>query len=157
MLDKTPSLTPAPLWRRLAAMLYDCFLIVSLCFLVGFVNLAIQMRIYGPDQLKQMTESGQSLGGPVFYLALLLTIFSFFAFFWTFRGQTLGMQAWRLKVLNKEGQRISLKQSLLRFVVAVPSIFFGMVGLLWVLFDRNRKSWQDYASGSGTYYCPVKR
>ena len=155
--DKTPTMIPAPLWRRLAAILYDCFLIISLCFLVGFINLGIQMWRYGPDQLKQMTESGQPLGGPFFYLTLLVTIFSFFAFFWTRKGQTPGMQAWKLKILNEAGEPISMKQSLLRFMVALPSIFLGLVGLWWILRDRRKKSWQDYASGSGTYYCPGSR
>lgn len=155
--EKTTTLIPAPLWRRLAAMIYDCCLIISLCFLVGFINLGIQMRIYGPGQLRQMTESGQSLGGPIFYLALLLTVFSFFAYFWTRRGQTLGMQAWRLKVLSETGEPISIKQSLLRFIVAIPSILLGFAGLWWVLRDRRKKSWQDYASGSATYYCPGRR
>ena len=151
------TMTPAPLWRRLAAMLYDSFLVISLCFLVGVVNLGIQMYVYGVKQLKSMTESGQTLDGPGFYVMLLLTIFSFYAYFWTCRGQTLGMQAWRLKVLDKAGGRISLKQSLLRFIVAIPSILLGMAGLWWVLFDRQNKSWQDHASDSVTYYYPVRR
>ena len=152
-----PNMIPAPLWRRLAAMIYDCFLVISLCFLVGFINLGLQMRIYGSAQLKQITDSGQSLGGPVFYLALLLTIFSFFSYFWTRKGQTLGMQAWRLQVLNSNGQLITLKQSFLRFVVAVPSVLLGFAGMLWVLWSNNNKSWQDHASNSQTYYRPVKR
>lgn len=148
---------PAPLWRRLAAMLYDSFLVISLSFLVGSINLAIQMKIYGPDQLKNMTDGGDSLGGPIFYLALLLTIFSFFSFFWTRRGQTLGMQAWRLHILNENGQTISMKQALIRFIVAVPSLLIGFLGVIWVLWDGNRKSWQDYASRSATFHIPTNK
>lgn len=155
MQEQETSMKPAPLWRRLAAMLYDSFLVISLSFLVGFVNLAIQMKIYGADQLKQMTEEGQSLGGPIFYTALLLTIFSFFSYFWISKGQTLGMQAWRLHILNESGNRISMQQALVRFVVAFPALLTGLLGVLWVLWDRNHKSWQDYASRSGTYHIPA--
>ncbi|KEQ14286.1 hypothetical protein GZ77_07705 [Endozoicomonas montiporae] len=144
----------APLWRRLAAMVYDAFLVISLSFLVGFINLGILIKIHGTEQLKQMTDNGESLDSPVFYAALFLTIFSFFAYFWTRKGQTLGMQAWRIHILNEDGSKITARQALVRFLIAFPSILAGCLGTLWVLWDRNRKSWQDYASGSGTYHLP---
>lgn len=149
------SMMPAPLWRRLAAMLYDCFLVLSLSFLVGFINLGLQMKIYGSQQLKQMTENGHSLGGPIFYVTLLLTIFSFFSFFWTRKGQTLGMQAWRLKILSESGEKITMRQALLRFLVAIPSLLIGLLGVLWMLWDKEKKSWQDHASRSRTYHVPI--
>ena len=154
---KTDVLVPAPVWRRLAAMVYDTFLVLSIAFLVGFINLGIQLSLYGADQLKAWTDSGESLGGPVFYSTLFLVIFGFFAFFWTRRGQTLGMQAWRLYILNETGDNISMKQALIRFLVAVPALLSGCLGVIWVWWDRDSKSWQDHASGSRTYLLPVAK
>ena len=151
------TMKPAPLWRRLAAMLYDSFLVISLCFLVGFLNLGILMKIYGSDQLKQMTDNGESLDSPAFYAALFLTVFSFFGYFWIRKGQTLGMQAWRLHILNENGNKLSAKQVLVRFIVAIPSVLAGCIGVIWVLWDKNKKSWQDYASRSGTYHVPAQK
>ena len=157
MQKQQPTMKPAPLWRRLAAMIYDTFLVISLILLVGFLNLGILMMIYGSDQLKHMNDNGQFLDSPALHVALYLTIFSFFGYFWTRRGQTLGMQAWRLQILNEDGTRISAKQALLRFLVAIPSILAGCVGVIWMLWDKNKKSWQDYASRSATYHIPTQR
>ena len=44
-------------------------------FLIGFINLCIQLQIYGKEQLKIMTEQGNTIGGPVFYAVLLVTIY----------------------------------------------------------------------------------
>ncbi|UYM16600.1 RDD family protein [Endozoicomonas euniceicola] len=157
MQKQQTTMKPAPLWRRLAAMIYDTFLVISLILLVGFLNLGILKLIYGIDQLQQMTDNGQFLDSPALHVALYLTIFSFFGYFWTRRGQTLGMQAWRLHVLNENGTRISAKQALMRFLVAIPSVLAGCIGVIWVLWDKNKKSWQDYASRSGTYHIPAQR
>lgn len=142
------NLNPAPIWRRAAAMLYDALLILALLFMAGFLNLFIQIRIFGDEQLKAMTEQGHNLGGPFFYTALLVIIYGFFGFFWTRSGQTLGMQAWRIKVVDRENRLITPWQSIIRFLIAIPSLSLAGIGLLWALVDQQRRSWQDLASSS---------
>ncbi|WP_422459963.1 RDD family protein [Endozoicomonas sp. ALB115] len=142
------NLTPAPVWRRAAAMLYDSLLILALLFMAGFINLFIQIQIFGDEQLKTMTEEGYQLGGPFFYAALLVIIYGFFGFFWTRSGQTLGMQAWRIKVVSSDNHLISPWQSVIRFLIAIPALSLAGIGLLWALIDHQRRSWQDLASSS---------
>ncbi|WP_257293745.1 RDD family protein [Endozoicomonas sp. YOMI1] len=142
------NLTPAPVWRRAAAMLYDSLLILALLFMAGFINLFIQIQIFGDEQLKTMTEEGYQLGGPFFYAALLVIIYGFFGFFWTRSGQTLGMQAWRIKVVSSNNHLISPWQSVIRFLTAIPSLSLAGIGILWALIDHKRRSWQDLASSS---------
>ena len=141
-------LSPAPLWRRVAAMLYDGLLILALLFMAGFLNLFIQLQIFGNDQLHAMTEEGYNLGGPFFYSALLVMIYGFFGFFWTRSGQTLGMQAWRIKIVTPDNQLITPWQSVIRFATAIPALSLAGIGLLWALVDRQKRSWQDLASSS---------
>ena len=63
----------------------------------------------------------------------------FFVFFWAKSGQTLGMKAWRLRLQNQDGSRISKKTGLKRLI---PTLF-GL-GNLTVIFDRkNKLSLQD--------------
>ncbi|WP_257266781.1 RDD family protein [Endozoicomonas sp. ONNA2] len=140
------NLTPAPVWRRAAAMLYDSLLILALLFMAGFVNLFIQIGIFGDEQLKAMTEAGYQTGGPLFYAALLIITYGFFGFFWTRSGQTLGMQAWRIKIVTSDNHLISPWQSVIRFLIAIPALSLGGIGLLWALVDHKRRSWQDLAS-----------
>ncbi|WP_066014459.1 RDD family protein [Endozoicomonas atrinae] len=142
------NLIPAPVWRRAAAMLYDSLLILALLFMVGFLNLFIQIQIFGDEQLKTMTEEGYNLGGPFFYAALLVIIYGFFGFFWTRSGQTLGMRAWRIQVISSNNHLISPRQSIIRFLIAIPSLSLAGVGLFWALIDRKKRSWQDLASSS---------
>ncbi|MGI9283049.1 MAG: RDD family protein [Endozoicomonas sp.] len=148
---------PAPVWRRLAAIIYDSFLVLAIMFLVGFLNLGIQMKVHGAEKLKAMTDSGQSVGGPFFYAALFLSIFSFFAFFWSRRGQTLGMQAWNIRILDRNGGLISIGQCLVRTLIAIPALLLGGLGIFWCLWDRERLSWQDRLSHSITLYVPNKK
>ncbi len=148
---------PAPVWRRFAAIIYDSFLVLAIALFMGFINLGIQMQIYGSEQLKSMTESGQSVGGPAFYMVLFLSIFSFFAFFWTRRGQTLGMQAWKICILSNEGNYITLQQSLIRWFVAIPSLLLGGLGIFWSLWDKQGCSWQDRFSNTRTLYIPSQK
>ncbi|WP_062269807.1 RDD family protein [Endozoicomonas arenosclerae] len=148
---------PAPLWRRLAAIMYDSFLVLAIMFLVGFINLGIQMKVNGAEKLKAMTDSGQSIGGPFFYAALFLSIFSFFAFFWSRRGQTLGMQAWNLRIVDQEGGYISIGQCLVRTLTAIPAFLLCGLGLFWCLLDKEQRSWQDLLSRSRTLHIPKRK
>nr|MDT0250586.1 RDD family protein [Endozoicomonas sp.] len=142
------NLTPAPIWRRAAAMLYDSLLILALLFLAGFLNLFVQVMIFGAEQLKAMTEQGYNLGGGFFFAVQVIIIYGFFGFFWTRSGQTLGMRAWRIKVVNNENSLITPRQSVIRFLMAIPALSLAGTGLLWAFIDRKRRSWQDMASSS---------
>lgn len=144
----------APVWRRFAAIGYDSLLVVALAFLAGFINLGIQMVIFGETELRKMTEHGQTLDGPPFYIVLLVVIYGFFGFFWTRDGQTLGMQAWRLRIVNEDYQLISPRQSVIRFIVAAPALLLAGFGIFWVLLDKDKRSWQDIASSSVTVLEP---
>ena len=101
-----------------------------------------------------MTGHGHSLGSPPFYAVLFITIYGFFGLCWTRSGQTLGMQAWRVCVLNKYHQPISPRQSLIRFIVAIPSLCLFGLGVFWMWFDKDHRSWQDKASSSVTVLLP---
>ncbi|MDP0563184.1 MAG: hypothetical protein QS721_13010 [Candidatus Endonucleobacter sp. (ex Gigantidas childressi)] len=70
--------TPAPLWRRLASMVYDSLLVTAIMVVVGFINLGIQITIYGAAQLRKMTDQDYTLDNHIFYLMVILVIFAFF-------------------------------------------------------------------------------
>ena len=146
----------APIWRRFAAIGYDSLLVVALAFLAGFINLGIQMAIFGEAELRRMTENGHSLDGLPFYIVLIVLVYGFFGFFWTRTGQTLGMQAWRLRILDRDHQLISPKQSIIRFIIAAPALFLAGLGIFWALFDRNNRSWQDIVSATITVVEPKR-
>lgn len=136
---------PAGLVRRLGAMMYDFLIIVAIWMLLGFARLP-----FLPDGVDAMNDHA----GPGFQSVLFLVTFSFFTFFWRRTGQTLGMQAWRIRIQNSDGRAITLTQSLMRFFSGAFSLICLGLGHFWMLFSPSKKTWPDSFSESEVVYVP---
>jgi uncharacterized RDD family membrane protein YckC len=146
---------PATLLRRFAAMFYDFLLCVALLMVVTLVYQQGLLRlIYGSEKLRQLADQGGLIGDPLLSSLLFVSVFAFFAKFWTHSGQTLGMQVWGVRVQNADGTRISLMQALLRFVIAIASWGCAGLGFLWMLWDKDKRTWQDRYSESVVIQIP---
>jgi len=137
----------AGLGRRLAAMFYDFLLCTALLIVTAFIYKLVQMAIVGEQQLRKLSDAGALDGDPLLSTILLFVLFGFFAKFWTYKGQTLGMQVWGIRVQNADGTAITIWQALLRFIVSIASWIFGL-GFLWSLVDKHKRSWHDIYSNS---------
>ncbi len=127
------------LLRLLAVIVYDFLLLIALLFLAT----AILLPFNGGEAF----TSHQ-----VFYSLYLLAVsFCFYGWFWTHGGQTLGLRAWKMKVLNDKHTLISWRQAFIRFTAALFSWIFLGLGFLWVLFDKKQRSWHDMASKTGLF------
>ena len=146
----------AGLGRRLAAMFYDFLLCTALLIVTSGIYKMIQMAIIGEDKMRTLTEAGALDGDPLLSTVLLFVLFAFFAKFWTWSGQTLGMQVWRIRVQNADGSAISLWQALLRFVVSIASLLCVGLGFIWSLFDKQKRSWHDIYSDTQLVRIPKK-
>jgi len=145
----------AGLMRRLAAMFYDSLLCIALMMVVTLFYQQVLLRLlYGSDQLKVLADAGRLDIDPLLSTLLLFSLFGFFAKFWTHNGQTLGMQVWGVRVQNADGSAISLWQALLRFVVAIGSWLFAGLGFLWLLWDKQGRTWHDIYSDSRVVQLP---
>lgn len=142
---------PAPgLLRRLASIFYDSLLLAALWFVVSAAFLAASGgRLSSPDRPLWLLYSFR--GG------LLLITYLFFASFWTHGGQTLGMRAWRLKLVGPEGGPVNWTRATLRFAAALLSLAALGLGLLWVLVDREKRAWHDSLSGTQLVLLPKAR
>jgi uncharacterized RDD family membrane protein YckC len=133
-----PEKSSPSLLRRVSAMLYDAMLIIALIAVVNAIALAVVVRV---------TDGAQEVLNP--HLVQLLTastIVGFFCLFWIQNGQTLGMQAWRIKLVDFSGAPPSFGKSLLRCCGALLSAACLGIGYLWCLVDRNHRYWHDYIS-----------
>lgn len=133
----------ASLARRFGAIIYDTFIVIALCFAAT----ALWMYI---------TESERA-SGPSFQSFLFLSIFSFFGFFWTRSGQTIGMMAWRIRVQSTEGTSISWSQALIRFFSALLAIIPLGFGYFWMLINDEKLTLQDKLSNTQIVYLPKKK
>src|SRR5450830_1926749 len=147
----------ATLGRRLAAMFYDFLLCTALLIVTSGLYKIIQMAIIGEDKMRTLTEAGALDGDPLLSTVLFFVLFGFFAKFWTWSGQTLGMQVWGVRVQNADGSRISLWQALLRFVVSIASWLCVGLGFIWSLFDKQKRSWHDIYSDTQLVQVPKRK
>lgn len=130
---------PAGLPRRLGAMLYDGLLIIGIWMFTLFPLVAI---------------SGVAVSGPGVQSLLFVEVFGFFCYFWMRRGQTVGMLAWGLKVHSLNGDALSLRQALLRFIGALLGLATFGTGYLWMLIDPGGRTWSDLLSRTEVTYVP---
>ncbi|HEX5339627.1 MAG TPA: RDD family protein [Gammaproteobacteria bacterium] len=129
------------LWRRLAAAFYDSLVVLAL----WFVGTALIL----PLTHGEAVASSNLLAVSAYRLYLLAIGFLFFGGFWIRSGQTLGMLAWKVRVVQSgNGARITWKQALLRYLAALLSWCVFGLGFIWSLFDRERKTWHDSLSGT---------
>ena len=138
---------PAPLWRRLAAIAYDSVLVAAIWMVVAFIVLSL----FGIDNARTVEGDAVTLD-PVYknilFAAMILSAWSFFAWFWTHSGQTLGMQAWRIRVQNAGGAPVTVGQTVIRFAGAIVSMLIAGIGYWLMLFNADRKTLHDRLSGS---------
>ena len=133
---------PASLLRRLGSMLYDLLLVFAL-LCVGTVPFVIAFQ-------------GESV--PVNFLPHQLTMLAiaylFFVGFWSYRGRTLGMQSWGLKLERLTGGEPSWSQASMRFFGAILSLLPLGLGFWWQLWDAEKLAWHDRLSGTRLMYYP---
>jgi uncharacterized RDD family membrane protein YckC len=120
-----------------AAIFYDTLLLGALLLVaVALVTFSLEMGLgYELDPTH-----------PLYRIYLLLVSIAFFVWFWTHGGQTLGMRAWRLRVVRSDGQPLELKDALLRYAAALLSWAACGLGFLWILVDREQLAWHDRIS-----------
>ena len=125
----------APLWRRLAALFYDLLVLAALwMFAAALILLAFGGDVDVADQplLYHLVLQGTLLGLSAAY----------FVISWSRGGQTIGMRAWRVRIVDAEGRSPKTAQSLMRFALALISLIAGF-GFIWCLFDADRRAWHD--------------
>ncbi|HEY2345218.1 MAG TPA: RDD family protein [Xanthomonadaceae bacterium] len=134
-----PSATPAHLGWRLLAIVYDLLPLMAIWFATSLV-------VYLVRGLREVQPNSP---GAWFELVLLwLVTGAYFVTCWARGGHTLGMRAWRLKVLAEDGRPPSPRALCLRYAVATASLLAAGLGFAWSIFDGERRCWHDIASGT---------
>lgn len=164
---------PAGMFRRVAALVYDVLLVVALLFVVSVPFLPFADG-------KPLVPSEVGALAYFYRLCLVAVMVLFFGFFWTRQGQTLGMQAWRLRVEDSNGRLLGWSRALFRQGIAIlpwiPALLvlayadrLQSEGLRWIgegllmlglidwsamWFDPQRRALHDRCSGSRVMLMP---
>jgi uncharacterized RDD family membrane protein YckC len=134
-------MTHAGVLRRFGAMLYDTLLVFALLFGVT--------ALFLPFTRGEAITPGESGALEYVYrVSLLLAVVLFFCVFWTRKGQTLGMLAWRLRVERNDGSTLTWRDALVRLAGACVSLAAFGLGYFWIWIDKDRLAWHDRWSGT---------
>ncbi|WP_394202621.1 RDD family protein [Marinagarivorans algicola] len=98
----------APLWRRFAALGYDSLILLAISMAYGAVVTIVGATLglgsqQGAEQYQPMFATGGI--GELVLIGWILTLGSFYVGFWQRSGQTVGMRAWRLCLIDVHTQQ----------------------------------------------------
>ncbi|HZF27477.1 MAG TPA: RDD family protein [Steroidobacteraceae bacterium] len=129
----------AGLLRRFAAIFYDLLLIIAVLMTVTWLLLPLTR---GEAITRETVGAFEYL-----YRALLLAlVVAYFGFSWTRSGETVGMLAWKIRVVRRDGSALRWRDVLLRLAAAMLSWLPAGLGYFWMLVDRDRLTWHDRLS-----------
>ena len=155
----------AGLLRRLAALVYDCLLLLAILF----VGTAAVLPLTGGEAI---TPATAGLGNYLAYRAFLaLLAFGYFGTAWVRGGRTIGMMAWSIRLVDRDDRALAWPAAALRFAFGLglavaaecglrlvhgpggagPALASGLLLLpifanfAWIPFDANGQSLQDLA------------
>ena len=118
--------------KRIAASVYDLFLLLGVWFAVGSFAVWINGGII---QTKWV--------GP---LLVILSTWIFYGYFWMNGGKTLGMAVWNFEIYSIDGDEITLKKVSIRFFSNIFTILLVGLPLALMYFSKDNLSLSDYLS-----------
>jgi len=130
----TSEYTYCPLPRRLLAMLYDCLVLLALLILAAALALP-----FGDVDQTALKDFGYTLW-------LLAVCFAYLGSCWRYGGMTLGMRAWRIRLVSSNDLAVSWPRCLLRFLVGLVALGLIGLGIFWALLDSRNRCWHDLAA-----------
>ena len=122
--------------RRIICLIYEFLLVFGIVFFASLPFLGVADAIAGG----WIRHSYQA------YLFLVIGLY--FVWCWRQRGQTLPMKTWKLRLVGTGGARVTLRQAMLRYACAWPSLLLGGVGILYATIDPERQFLHDRIAGT---------
>lgn len=169
--------TPAGLLRRLGAIVSDSLVVLGLLLLASL--LFVPLLQFLDAKAMAPSEVGWLWSG-IYWTCMLVIGGGFFGFFWTRRGQTIGMQAWRIRLEDERGALLTWPHALRRLGLAtlpwLPCLIvlglaeqqqsemlkylgqglslLGVLGFLLMFVDPQKRTWHDRFSKSRIVILP---
>lgn len=123
-------------WRRFICLLYEALILLAVIFIASFLFHLI------------LRDTSTAYFQPLYRSYLLIVMGYYFVWFWTHGGQTLTMQTWKIRVVTSDGQKLSSRKAIIRYLLAVTGILCFGIGLLWALIDREHQYLHDRLAGT---------
>jgi uncharacterized RDD family membrane protein YckC len=170
-LTDLPTAPPAPsprarLVRRLGALLYELLLVVAIVFVASF--LALPLISPGHSRSVDALTVPALPARVALFCMLFAVLASYFVWSWSGGRRTLPMKTWRLKLVLANGQPLTTKVALLRYLAAwigptlalaayallhrygqgAHALWLIALNFLWAFVDPDRQFLHDRIAGT---------
>lgn len=133
------------LFIRVACAVYDALILFALWILATALWIFVTNRLGLYEPTTPLIPFNIPFDLYIFGISYL-----YLGGLWRKTGQTLGMRAWKLKVVAADGSTVTWLQALTRTLAAMLSWALLGAGWLWILFDREQLALHDRLSGTQT-------
>lgn len=124
-------------------MLYDLFPLIGLWIVATTLWVLVFHAVYDPQHPDPLLRALLSLW-------LLAVTAAYFTVSWMRVGATIGMRAWKMRLVRGDGSRVGARVATLRFVLATLSLILLGCGFWYAWFDAERRPWHDRVCGTRT-------
>lgn len=122
-------------------MFYDLFPLLGLWIVGAGLWMLVFRRTYDPQHPDFVLHG-------LLDLWLLVITAAYFVISWTRVGATIGMRAWKFKLVRDDGTRVGRALAGKRFVLALLSLLAFGAGFWHAFFDKERRTWHDRVCGT---------
>lgn len=131
----SPATSPG-LARRALSLVYETLLLVAV-LIAGALPFLLLTR-----------EADPALSRLLLQLHLLALCGVYFIWQWLRGGQTLPMKTWRIRLVTRNGDPLTLRRAVCRYLLALAGLALFGAGFLWALIDRDRQFLHDRLAGT---------
>jgi uncharacterized RDD family membrane protein YckC len=153
---------PIPTWRghyagfasRLIAIIIDFFIVflawagMIAVFRIFYTTIPSLSRIL----FGQTVQTSSSTDPIVSFILIFLINLIYYVFFWSVVGSTIGGLIMGIRIVNRSGRYPTIFQSIVRFLVEIAIPLLGVIGAIWILFNRQHRALFDMIAGTYVIY-----
>ena len=112
--------------KLLAACVYELLLLIALWMLCTWAFISL----FGEA----------TTGIKRYFMQFLLWAITgaYFVFCWHKSGQTLATKTWKIKLVNRQNNRLNYQQAIVRYALAGALMLAGGLSIFWMLVDKDR-------------------
>ena len=123
----------AGFFKRVFSLIYDSLAVIGIMLSLSLLLVLINGGSTEENKFASLIQ----------FLIITFSGPCFYTYFWLANnGQTLGMQAWKIKLICEE-KELSVKLCLFRCLISVISLLILGIGYFLILFHRENKSLSD--------------
>lgn len=144
---------PKPLIRVIADLIDGVILIaIKLLFAGAFIPVSLSVK-----NLENIGATLNMILWSFYFIVITLIFFLYYIYFFTVYGASPGKMLFGLKVVDyKTGRNITMRQSFLRAIGYLISGLPAYLGMIWILFNNEKRGWHDMIAGTIMTYSRKK-